>query len=65
MTTMDDPDSAPDGTTLIEPGFARGPATFTRRDGELYLIRTCYEWVCGRWEGFVTMDAAKEKARKA
>jgi hypothetical protein len=64
MTTMDDPNIAPEGTTLMEPGFARGPAEFTKRDGKLYLIRTCYEWVGGRWEGFVSMDAAKEDERE-
>jgi hypothetical protein len=62
---MDDPNIPPEGTTLVEPGFARGPATFTRRDGELYLIRTCYEWVCGRWEGFVSMEGARDEAHRA
>jgi hypothetical protein len=65
MMTMDDPNVAPEGTTLIETGFARGPAEFTRHNGELYLIRTCFEWVCGKWEGFVSMDAAKENTPKA
>jgi hypothetical protein len=61
---MDDPNIPPEGMTLVEPGFARGPATLTRRDGRLYLIRTCCAWVCGRWEGFVSMEAAGDEVRQ-
>jgi len=61
---MDNPSTPPEGTTLVERGFARGPATLTRREGELYLIRTCYEWVCGRWEGFVSMEAAGSSGQR-
>jgi hypothetical protein len=62
---MDDPSIPPEGTTLIEPGFARGPARLTRRNGKLYLFRTCYEWVGWKWEGFVSMEAAGGEVRTA
>ena len=55
---MDDPNIPPEGTTLMEPGLARGPAALTRHKGKLYLIRTCFAYEGGKWEGFVSMEAA-------
>jgi hypothetical protein len=53
-------EDAPEGTELVEPGFAVGPIEVTKHNGRTYAIRTCYEWVAGRWEGFVSMCLLKD-----
>lgn len=49
---------APAGSYLVEPGFAVEPAVRTIHNGKPYMIRTCYEWTGGKWEGFVSMKEA-------
>lgn len=40
--------------------FELGEPTITLHNGKPYLIRTNYELVDGRWEGFVSMEPVKE-----
>lgn len=35
--------------------FIMGPLVETIRRGAPMHVRTCYEWVGGKWEGFVSM----------
>ena len=48
-------------TKVLEIALAEGrdfvecPATTTIHDGKLYRVRTCYEYLAGKWEGFVSM----------
>ena len=37
--------------------FMLGPESLTQHNGMPYMVRTCYELVEGRWEGFVSMRA--------
>lgn len=39
--------------------FCHSPATLTIHAGDRYWMRTCYEWIGGRWEGFVSMWRAR------
>lgn len=36
--------------------FLEGPAVLSWRNDRPYLVRTCYEFVEERWEGFATLD---------
>ena len=39
--------------------FRASEPTITFHNGKTYLIRTCEEFVDGRWEGFVSMQPVK------
>ena len=40
--------------------FRISEPTFTFHDCKAYLIRTCEEFVDGRWEAFVSMEPSKD-----
>jgi hypothetical protein len=44
--------------------FRMDEPTITFHNGKAYLIRTCYEMVAGRWEGFVSMVPVKDASRR-
>jgi hypothetical protein len=44
------------------PDFLQGPQELAFHNERPYLIRTCYEFIDGRWEGFVSMDMLDEPA---
>lgn len=45
---------------IAQPDFRAEPAVLTWHDGKRYWVRTCYEFVGGKWEGFVSMQRADE-----
>ena len=50
-------DMTTDETFEIDgPDFKATKAVETLHNGQAYLIRTCYELIEGRWEGFVSMQ---------
>lgn len=40
--------------------FELGEPTITSHNGKPYIIRTNYELIGDRWEGFVSMEPVKE-----
>jgi hypothetical protein len=44
--------------------FRMSEPTITFHDGKAYLIRTCEEFVNGRWEGFVSVEPVKDASER-
>lgn len=44
--------------------FRMDEPTITFHNGEAYIVRTCYELIAGRWEGFVSMVPVKDASTR-
>ncbi len=40
---------------IDQPGFKASKWRMTLINGELHEMSTCYEWIGGKWEGFVSI----------
>ena len=47
----------PEGFEIDEPTFKATKRTLTMHGGRLNYLRTCYELIGGRWEGFTSLSA--------
>jgi hypothetical protein len=47
----------PEGLTMVSGDFAMGEREYDERRKRYF--RECAEWIDGRWEGFVSLEAAR------